>query len=172
MNDMFDPGKVGVAYRGRSILPAHVVTQTVTTPIAHVERWIGEDEVGFEVFVQVILEGVCVVWSQVGLNASNSKIHFRQAPGRRVGLLSKNREVAEAASVRLDEFLRLDEHAAGAAAGVVDSALVWFDHLYQQLDHRLRCIELAAAFSFGAGKLAEEVFIDPAEDILRLALFV
>src|SRR6266568_5929141 len=101
---MLNPGKVGVACRRYAIFPANVVAQAVATPIAVIERRIGEDEVGFEVFVQVILEGVCVVGTQVSFDASNSQIHLSQAPRRRVCLLSKNGEVAEADSVYLDEL--------------------------------------------------------------------
>ena len=45
------------------------------------------------------------------------------------------------------ELLGLHEHAAGAAAGVVDAALVGFEHLHQHLHHRVRGVELAAALA-------------------------
>ena len=82
------------------------------------------------------------------------------------------REVADAAAVGEDELLALHEHAARAAAGVVDAALVRLDHLDQQLDDGLRRVELAAALAFGAGELAEEVFVDAAEHVLAAALGV
>jgi hypothetical protein len=71
------------------------------------------------------------------------------------------------AAVGLDELLRLHEHPARAAAGVVDTPLVRLDHLDQELDDRLRRVELAPGLPLGAGELAQEVLVDPAEDVLR-----
>ena len=68
-----------------------------------------------------------------------------------------------------DEFDRLDEHAAGAAAGVVDPALVGRQHLHQHVDDAARGVELAALLALGAGELGEEVFVDPAQDVLGAA---
>ena len=36
----------------------------------------------------------------------------------------------------------------------------------------MRGVELAAFLAFGAGELAEEVFVDPAEDVFRAIGFV
>ena len=71
-------------------------------------------------------------------------------------------------AVRLDELLGLHEHAARAAAGVVDATFVGFEHLDQQADDRARRVELAAELAFGLGELAEEVFVDAAEDVAAL----
>jgi hypothetical protein len=71
--------------------------------------------------------------------------------------------------VGFDEFLRLHEHAAGAAAGIVDAAFVGGEHLDEKADDALRGVELAAFLALGAGELAEEVLVDAAEDVLRAA---
>ncbi len=84
-------------------------------------------------------------------------------------LLAVDGDVADAAAVLLDELFRLHEHAARAAAGVVDAALVGLDHLDQRADDRARRVELAAALAFRAGELAEEIFVDAAEQVARLA---
>src|SRR6266571_8643730 len=55
---------------------------------------------------------------------------------------------------------------------VINASTVRFDHLYQQPDYRLGCVELTSALAFGAGKLAEKVFVDTTEDIFGTALFV
>jgi hypothetical protein len=60
------------------------------------------------------------------------------------------------------------EGAAGATAGVVDLALVGFDHLGDEVDHALGGVELTAALALGGGEHAEEVFVDPADDVLFL----
>jgi len=67
--------------------------------------------------------------------------------------------------VALDEVSRLDEHAARAAGGVVDLAVVGLDDLDDQLDDRGRCEELAALLALGGGELAEEVLVDQPESV-------
>lgn len=71
--------------------------------------------------------------------------------------------------MRFDEFFRLHEHAAGAAAGVVHLAVVRRQHGHQCLDDGGRGVELAALLAFGAGELAEEIFVDLAQHVARLA---
>jgi len=66
------------------------------------------------------------------------------------------------AVVALHKLERLHEHTARTAAGVVDLALVGLDHFRDQIDHTLGCIELAPQLALGGGKLAEEIFINPA----------
>ena len=42
------PGEVGVALGREAELPAHVQPQVFTAPIAHVERRVGENEIGLK----------------------------------------------------------------------------------------------------------------------------
>ncbi len=100
------------------------------------------------------------------VDAADGQVHLGKPPGGVVRLLSVDRDVAEPAAMRLDEFLGADEHAARAAAGIVDAALVRREHLDQHAHHVARRIELAALLAFGAGELREEVFVDLAEDVL------
>ena len=67
----------------------------------------------------------------------------------------------------LDELFRLHEHAAGAAAGFVDATPVRLQHLNQQPDDGAGCVEFAAALAFRAGKAAQEILMDPPENISR-----
>ena len=69
--------------------------------------------------------------------------------------------------VGLDELLALHEHAARAAAGVVDAALVRREHLDEDPDDVRRRVELAALLALGARELGEEVLVDAAERVLR-----
>src|SRR5258708_4950428 len=69
--------------------------------------------------------------------------------------------------MRLDELLAADEHAARAAARVVDAALVRRQHLDQHAHDMRRRIELAALFALGAGELRQEIFVYPTESIAR-----
>ncbi len=78
----------------------------------------------------VVVEAVAVL--DVGVDAADGQVHLGQAPGGGVGFLAENRDVADSTAVGFDEFLALDEHAARTAAGVVDAAFVWREHLHQQ----------------------------------------
>ena len=80
--------------------------------------------------------------------------------------------VAVAAGVGADELHRLHEHAGGAAAGVVNPALIGLQHLDQELHHAARGVELAALLALGAGELGEEVLIDSAQNVLGAGLLV
>ena len=74
--------------------------------------------------------------------------------------------------VGADELHRLHEHAGGAAAGVVDPALVGLQHLDQELHHATGGVELASLLALGAGKLGEEVLVDSPEHVLGAGLLV
>ncbi len=156
--------KLALPLGGNAVLPAHVVISAV--PVGIVEGRIGEDEVGLEVFMQVAAEGVGLLRAEVGLDAANGEVHDGQAAGGGVAFLAVDGDVADASAVFQHEFLRLHEHAAGAAAGVVDAAFVGREHLDEQADDAARGVELAAVLALGAGELGEEIFIDAAEDVL------
>src|SRR6266508_1588730 len=76
------------------------------------------------------------------------------------------------AAVGFDEFFGLHEHAAGTAAGIVNAAFVRSEHLDEETHDALRRIELTAFLAFGAGELAEKVFVDAAQDIFRAICFI
>ena len=60
----------------------------------------------------------------------------------------------------------------GAAAGVVDAALVRFQHLHQELDDATRGVELAALLALGAGELGEEVLVHTSHHVFGAGLRV
>src|SRR5208282_537716 len=74
--------------------------------------------------------------------------------------------VAIAAGMRFDEFFAGDKHAAGAAARVVDAALVRRQNLDQDADDTRGRVELTAALALGAGEAREEILVDAAERVL------
>ena len=164
VDEVLDPGEVGVARRRHAVHPALVVPEQLAAPVAVVERRVGEDVVGLEVGVAVVVEGVAV--GDLGVDAADGEVHLGQAPGRVVRLLAVDADVADAPGVGLDELLALDEHAAGAAARVVDAALVGGEHLDEHADDVARRVELAALLALGAGELGEEVLVDAAEGVL------
>src|SRR5262249_48957086 len=127
---------------------------------------IGKDEVGLEVGVEVTKEAIRGLGPEIGVDSPDGEIHAGQAPGGGVGLLAVDGEILSAAAVLLDEAIGGDEHAARAAAGVENPAAEGLQHGNQELDDALRRVELAAALTLGRRESAEEVFVDPAEDVL------
>ena len=166
---MLHPGEVGVALGRDAVLPADIVV--VADPVGVVERRIGQDVIGLEVGVQVAAEGVGVFRAEVAPRCREwpgSSSASRQVVGLR--LLAVDGDVADPPAVGLDEFLALHEHAARAAAGVVDAALVRGEHLDQHADDAAGRVELAALLALGAGELGEEIFVDAAQDVLGAVL--
>jgi hypothetical protein len=74
-------------------------------------------------------------------------------------------DVAELAAVGFDELFRLHEHAAGAAGGVVDAALVGGEHLDEETHDAGRGVELAAVLALGAGEAGEEILVNATEEV-------
>ena len=51
--------------------------------------------------------------------------------------------------------------------GIVDAALVGFQHLHQELDDAARGVELAALLALRAGELGEEILVHPSQHVFR-----
>jgi hypothetical protein len=119
------------------------------------------------------VERVGVHLADVAVDAANRQIHLAQPPRRGVRLLPVDRQIADAAIMRQHKPLALHEHPARPAARIVYTAFVRLDHLDQQLHHRLRRVELAAALALRAGEPAEEVLVHAAQHTLqRRVLFL
>jgi len=111
--------------------------------------------------------------AEVGVDAPDGHIHGGEPSRRGVALLPVDGDVADAPAVLLDELLGLHEHAAGAAAGVVDPrAGRGREHLDEHADDAARCVELPALLALGTGKLAQEILVDAPEDVLAAVLGV
>ena len=91
VDDVLHPGEVGVARRRHAVLPALVVAQALAAPVADVEGRIGEDEVGLEVGVAVVVEGVAV--GDLAVDAADGEVHLGQPPGGVVRLLAVDADV-------------------------------------------------------------------------------
>ncbi len=181
---VLQPGEVGVALWRRAGDPAWVAGQLFVPPFLHVEGRVGHDEVGAQVRVQVVQQGVGRATAEVEVDAADGHVHRGQPPGGGVALLPVDADlpgrffalaVGGFATVLLDELFALHEEAAGAHGRVVHAALERLEHFHDQGDDALGRVVLAALLAFGQGELAEEVFVDVAEDVLgfqvqRLAL--
>jgi hypothetical protein len=63
MGDVLHPGEVRVASGRHAILPALIVAEALAAPVGYVERRIGQDEVGFQIWMTVIVERIAVaIW--------------------------------------------------------------------------------------------------------------
>jgi hypothetical protein len=80
----------------------------------------------------------------IGFNRADSEVHMCEPPGGGVGLLTENGDVGGVAAVSLDEAFGLHEHASRTAAGVVDTPVVWLEHLDQESDNTTWRVELSA----------------------------
>ena len=77
------------------------------------------------------------------------------------------------AAVFLDVLLGVDEHAAGAAAGVVDPhPLLGVDEADHHPDDGARRVELAALLAGGVGELRDQVLVGGTEDVGELEVLV
>ena len=92
INDVLHPGEVGVADGRLAELPAFVVAQAVAAPVGDVERRVGEDEVGFEIGMAVVVKRVAV--GDLAVDAAQREIHFGQAPGGVIAFLAVDADVA------------------------------------------------------------------------------
>ncbi len=162
---MLNPRVIGVADGRRAEAPADVVLEELAGPVGDVERRVGENVVDLEVRVEVAQERVGGLRTEIRLDRADGEVHVRQTPRGGIGLLTEDGDVGGVAPVCLDEPLGLDEHAARAAAGVVDAAFVGFEHLDEHADDAARRVELAAQLAFRLRELAEEVLIHPAERV-------
>ena len=165
MDEVLYPGVIGVADGRVAIGPPLVAAEQLSRPVADVEGWVGEDEVGFEVRLLVVEERVCRFLAELGLDTMDGQVHVGEAPSRGVALLPKDGNVGASASVGLDKLFRLNEHTSAATRRIVDAAFVGFQHLNEHSHDAARRIELAAQFPLGSSELAQEVLVDPSESV-------
>lgn len=138
-----DPGIVGVALRrGLVARPPGVVGQVAGVPAFQVEWGIRHDVVEVEAFVEVVCEGGVVRVPQVVADAPEGQIHLRQAVGGGFFFLAVYVDAVDVALLGFHQRGALDEHAAAAAAGVVEGAVVGFDHGGDELHRVMGCIEV------------------------------
>ena len=80
MDHVLDPGEVGVALGRGAVLPALVLGEPLAAPVGNVERRIGEDEVGPEIGMAVVVEAVAV--SDLPFDPADGEIHLCEPPRR------------------------------------------------------------------------------------------
>ena len=118
--------------------------------------------------MQVFVKRICRFHPQIGLNTTNGEVHEGQFPRIGIGFFPVHTDVAHFTAVGFDKLFRLDEHATGPAAGVIDAPFIRGQHGDQGSDYGCWGVELTTAFAFGTGKTAQKVFIDPPQGIAGL----
>lgn len=97
-----------------------------------------------------------IVPPDVGINATHGKVHLGKTPCGVVRLLPVHRDVAKASAVLAHERFRLDKHAAGTAAGIIDPPRIGFEHLHQHTHNGTGRVELPAPFALPLRQTAQE----------------
>ena len=120
---MLQPGEVCVASGGCAIFPANVIHQLVRAPAGEIEGRVGHDVICLELRAAIIEESVCVEFAQVGFDATDGQVHLSHFPSGGVGVLAKDGNLIDVAAVILNEFCRLNEHAARTTAGVINAPI-------------------------------------------------
>src|SRR5436309_11853328 len=143
-DEVLNPGVVRVAHGRHTVLPANVLAEELTVPVAVVEVRIGEDVVGSEVPVEVVGERVGMMEAEVCLDATEGQIHVAETPRGGVGLLAVDRDVADSPTVRGYKLLTLNKHPARTATRIENAPLEGLNHLNEKLNDTAGRVELAA----------------------------
>ena len=74
MQEVLHPGEVGVANRRNTVLPSFVVPEPLAAPVGDVEGRVGQDVVGPQVGVLIVVEAVAV--GNLGLDTRIARFIF------------------------------------------------------------------------------------------------
>ena len=155
---MLHPRKVGIAGRGHTELPTHIVQEAVLPPLVEVERWIGHDEIGFQRGVLVVEERIGIR-TKIAFQATDGKVHVAHLPRIGVGFLTVDGDVMEFLLMAPDELGALHEHAARTASGVVDTASVGLENLHNGTHDTRRGVEFARILAFHGSEFHQTILV-------------
>ena len=139
--------------------------QTLAIYTIHVERRIGHCEVELtEQLVWIVVVGVRLL--HVARQTMHCEVHAAHPQRLADHLGAVDRQLLLGGLVvMLHELRRVDKHAAGAASGVEDLAVVWLDDLDDQLYDAGGGVELATLLHLVDGEVAHEVLVDLPESV-------
>ncbi len=108
-----------------------------------------------------------------GLDAMEKHVHFADGPGGTDAFLAGEREVAGIGAAVAKVVAGLDEHAAGAAGGIVDGhAGLGIDDFDEGADDVGGRVEFTGFLAGGIGEELDEVFVSRAEEVGEFEIFV
>src|SRR6266566_3190204 len=159
------PEVVGIIDTVHAERIARVVFDLFFIHAIHIKRWISHHEVESAATIMHVFV-VAIGLANITRKTVYCQVHAAQAHGLGGLLLAINGDVgAGVLLVVLHETGALHEHTTRTAGGVKDAPLKGFDDLDDQFDDGGRREEFAALLSLGHGELAQEIFIDFAEDV-------
>ena len=94
VNEVLDPGVVGIPGWRDAVLPAFVFSERFAAPVAVVEWRIGKDIISLEVRVQILVEAVGMFLPEIVLDLTDGKVHLGETPGGVVGFLTKDADIS------------------------------------------------------------------------------
>ncbi len=66
MDEVLNPGIVGIVCRRHPELPVNVLLQSLAAPVRYIELRIGKDEIRPQIHMQVVVESVSLMQAKVG----------------------------------------------------------------------------------------------------------
>ena len=167
--DVEYPRIVGVAlWRQVVVGPTRVRAQVVVPPALEVERRVGHDIIEVQAAVEVIGEGGVAFRSEVVADAAQGQVHLCQPVGGCLLFLSIHIDAADVAPPGFHQLRALYEHAARAAARVVEGAVERLYHGGDETHHVMGRVELTLFLGGIDGKLLEEILIHATDEVFLL----
>ena len=118
----------------------------------------------------VVVERIGRLLAQITGNATDGEVHLRQFVGCIRILLAIDGDIFPVAVVCLDELHALHEHTARTAARVVYLSTVGLDYFGNQIHDGLGRIVFAFSLALGNCELAQEIFVNAANQVVFLIL--
>ena len=116
----------------------------------------------------IVGESVCCCFTKICRYATNGQIHLAQFVCCIRVFLSVDGNLLLITVVGFYELHRLNKHTAGATAGVIENAIVRFNHFGDQINDTLRCVKFTLTLAFGKRKFTQEIFVNPSNNIIFL----
>src|SRR5262249_25860423 len=155
----------GLVYSRQAEGQAWVGLDSLSVHQVDVKGRIGHHEVALadkSMLILVVGNGL----GDLALQPMDGEVHLGDVDGIAVLLLAVKDDIpGRVPALVLDEMAGLHEHAARAAGGVKDGAMIGLDDVDDDLDQRGGREELTIVVGLLDGKLGEEVFVDAAKDI-------
>jgi hypothetical protein len=165
---MLDPEIVAIVGARDAEGVARISGKALLVDLADIEGRIRQHEVeAADGVLEVLVVGVPLL--DVAAQPVDGEVQPGEAGGVGDALLAVDGDFRRGILLmRLHEAGGLDEHAAGAARGIEDAAVVRLQDFHDQFDDGGGRVEFAALLALAHGELAEEVFVDQTEGVAAL----
>ena len=163
-----NPTIIGITGGWRVIThPTRIIHQLIIcSPVLLIERRISHDEVGLQILVLVVMEGIGSHFAQVTGYTTNSQVHLCQLIRGVSIFLTINRDITLITMMGLDKLHALNKHTARTTTGVVNLTAIRLNHLCYQVNDGLWRVVFTFTLSLGYSKLSKEVLIHTAHQVV------